>query len=193
MSKTTEAVEGILESTNKRIALLIAVLALLLAATEMLGQNAKQEAQASNIEASNLWAFFQAKTIRRQQVQVAATDNELRLLTITDEVTRTAVQAQIQRWRQDAARLDSEPETNEGRRELMVRAQAKERGRDLAQARDGWLDFCLGKSSGRDRDCIRSHHYRDHAVRLGGAWPWHPRLVTCSDRSFRTNHHGLTR
>jgi hypothetical protein len=141
MSQTTEAVEGILESTNKRIALLIAVLALLLAATEMLGQNAKQEAQASNIEASNLWAFFQAKTIRRQQVQVAATDNELRLLTITDEATRTAVQAQIQRWRQDAARLDSEPETNEGRRELMVRAQAKERGRDLAQARDGWLDF----------------------------------------------------
>ena len=47
-------------SGNKRIALLISVLALVLAFAETLGKSAQTSALASNIEASNLWAFFQA-------------------------------------------------------------------------------------------------------------------------------------
>ena len=49
---------------NKRIALLIAVLALCLAFSETLGKNAQTGSISYNVEASNLWAFFQAKTIR---------------------------------------------------------------------------------------------------------------------------------
>jgi hypothetical protein len=50
---------------NKQIALLIAVLALFLAFSETLGKSAQTTSIALNVEASNLWAFFQAKTIRR--------------------------------------------------------------------------------------------------------------------------------
>ncbi len=146
MSTTNDAVDTATEAgaettRNRRIALLIAVLALFLAASEMIGNNAKQDVQVSNVEAANLWAFFQARTIRREIVLASATEAELRLPTISDEAVRAATQAQITRWRAEAARFDSEPATREGRRELMERARAKEAERALATARDGWFDF----------------------------------------------------
>src|SRR5262245_27274023 len=57
---------------NKKIALLIAVLALFLSFSETLGKSSQTDALSFNVEASNLWAFFQAKTIRSTQVRVAA-------------------------------------------------------------------------------------------------------------------------
>src|SRR5215471_2861843 len=58
--------------SNKKIALVIAVLALLLAFSETLGKSAQTEAVNLNIKASDLWNFFQAKTIRRTVVLTAA-------------------------------------------------------------------------------------------------------------------------
>ena len=57
---------------SKRIALLISVLALVLAFAETLGMAAQTTAIDKNIEASNLWSFFQAKTIRMTVVRTAA-------------------------------------------------------------------------------------------------------------------------
>ncbi len=54
--------------SNKKIALLIAVIALFLALSETLGKGAQTESISKNVEASNLWAFFQAKSIRRTVV-----------------------------------------------------------------------------------------------------------------------------
>ena len=62
---------------NKKIALLIAVIALCLALSETLGKGAQTESIAKNVEASNLWAFFQAKSIRRTTVQTAAEQAKL--------------------------------------------------------------------------------------------------------------------
>ena len=50
---------------NKGIALLISVLALVLEFSETLGKASQTSALSYNIEASNLWAFFQAKNARR--------------------------------------------------------------------------------------------------------------------------------
>ena len=58
--------------SNKKIALLIAVIALFLALSETLGKGAQTESISKNVEASNLWAFFQAKSIRRTVVQATA-------------------------------------------------------------------------------------------------------------------------
>ena len=44
---------------------------------ETLGKGAQTESIAKNVEASNLWAFFQAKTIRRTVVQTAAEQAKL--------------------------------------------------------------------------------------------------------------------
>src|SRR5260370_8065202 len=56
-------------SENKKIALLIAVIALFLPLSETLAKGAQTEALSKNVEASNLWAFFQPRSIRRTVVQ----------------------------------------------------------------------------------------------------------------------------
>lgn len=118
------------EGSNRYVALLIAVLALGLAFSEMLGKNAEKTSMQSNIEASNLWSFFQAKTIRRASAIQAAETMELDLVGLADEARKAALQAQIGKWKQLAVRLESEPDTKEGRKELMARAIAAEKRRD---------------------------------------------------------------
>src|SRR6516164_9554331 len=74
--------------SNKRIALLIAVLALFLAISETLGKGAQTESISKNVEAANLWAFFQAKSIRRTVVQTAAEQGKLGLSTPGDDASK---------------------------------------------------------------------------------------------------------
>jgi len=112
---------------NKKIALLIAVLALVLAFSETLGKSAQTAALTLNVEASNLWAFFQAKTIRQTVIRTAAEQAEV---ASPNEKSKK----QIETWRKTADRYQSEPETNEGRKELAERAKAAEQKRDRAMA-----------------------------------------------------------
>jgi hypothetical protein len=130
--------------TNKRIALLIGVLALLLAFSEILGKNAEQDALSRNIEASNLWAFFQAKTIRGTTLRTAADAMEVELAGATDPAVRERLQKRIDGWKATIARYESEPETNEGRKELIARAKAAEARRDISSARDDKYDIVSG-------------------------------------------------
>jgi hypothetical protein len=113
--------------SNKGIALLISVLALVLAFSETLGKAAQTAGLAYNIEASNLWAFFQAKTIRQTVLRTAA--EELEAASSSDLSKK-----QIAKWRETAQRYQSEPETNEGRDQLAARAKAAEKKRDVSMA-----------------------------------------------------------
>ena len=121
--------------SNKGIALLISVIALFLAFSETLGKGAQTEALAKNVEASNLWAFFQAKSIRRTTVQAVSEHAKLSLGTVPDDATKAALQKQIDDWQKTAARYRSEPETGEGSEQLAARAKHAEHDRDLAMAR----------------------------------------------------------
>jgi hypothetical protein len=127
--------KGGLDSRNKKIALLIAVIALFLAFSETLGKSAQTAALSFNVEASNLWAFFQAKTIRRTLVETAAQAVALVANTVTDEPIKASFAKQIDAWQKTAARYRSEPETHEGSVELMERAKEAEHKRDTALAR----------------------------------------------------------
>ena len=120
---------------NKKIALLIAVLALFLAISETLGKGAQTESISKTVEASNLWAFFQANSIRRTSVQVAAEQGKLSLAGATDEATKAALQKQIDDWQKTAARYRSEPETGEGTEQLAEKAKEAEHQRDEATAK----------------------------------------------------------
>src|SRR5436305_8245301 len=121
-------------SENRRIALLIAIIALCLALSETLGKGAQTESIAKNVESANLWAFFQAKTIRRTVVQTAAEQANLGLGTLAD-AQKAATTKQIEDWQKTAARYRSEPETNEGSEQLAERAKHSEEERDLATAK----------------------------------------------------------
>jgi hypothetical protein len=121
--------------SNKKIALLIAVLALFLAISETLGKGAQTESISKNVEASNLWAFFQAKSIRRTVVQTMADQGKLILGAATDEANKVAVQKQIEDWQKTAQRYRSEPETGEGTEQLAEKAKHAEHERDEATAK----------------------------------------------------------
>jgi hypothetical protein len=132
-------------SENRKIALLIAVIALCLALSETLGKGAQTETISKNVEASNLWAFFQAKTVRRTVVQTAAEHARLGLGAAGDDAARAAAQKQIDDWQKTAARYRSEPETGEGTEQLSERARHAEEERDLATAR--YHHFELGSAA----------------------------------------------
>ena len=119
---------------NRRVALLIAVLALVLAFAETLGKSAQTAALNQNVEASNLWSFFQAKTIRMTVLRTAAEEAELTLAQVNLPKTTQAIEQRVAAWRKTAERYDSEPETGEGRKELAARAKTAEGKRDRALA-----------------------------------------------------------
>src|SRR3954465_11122291 len=74
--------------SNKKIALLIAVIALFLALSETLGKGAQTESISKNVEASNLWAFFQAKSIRSTVVQAVSDEARLSLALVGDDAAK---------------------------------------------------------------------------------------------------------
>ena len=124
---------GHVDGSNKKIALLVAILAALLAISEMGGKSSQTNALASHIDAANLWSFFQAKTIRQTTMRTAADQAEATFKD-SSQVVPAAMKAQAERWRQTAQRYESEPETGEGRKELMARAKVKEQTRDKSLA-----------------------------------------------------------
>ena len=125
---------GHIDPSNRKVALLISVLALVLAFSETLGKSAQTEALGSNVEAANLWAFYQAKTIRLTTLRIAAESFEVQVRQLPAGSAREAIEQRIAGWKKDAARYDSEPETGEGRRELAERAKAAEKKRDVSLA-----------------------------------------------------------
>jgi Domain of unknown function (DUF4337) len=140
MSEISEAIEKAKEGEhdeffNKRIALVIAILALFLAFSETLGKGAQNEANTKNIEASDLWAFFQAKDIRRTTLNVAADQTNLLAAGLTDPTAKAAVEKQIETWRKTAERYESDPKAGNGRKELEEKANDAEAERDLSLAK----------------------------------------------------------
>ena len=121
--------------SNKKIALLIAVIALFLALSETLGKGAQTEALSKNVEASNLWAFFQAKTIRRTVLQASAEGLKINPPATADDAQKAAIAKQIDDWQKTAARYRNEPETGEGSEQLAARAKRAEEERDTALAK----------------------------------------------------------
>jgi len=141
-----------IENQNKKIALLIAVIALFLAFSETLGKSAQTAALSNNVEASNLWAFYQAKTIRQTTLQASAELLKLELAKIdggsSNDALKKAMSERIDNWTRTTARYESEPmdrpvphDVNlnppygEGRRELSALALAAQAKRDTAMER----------------------------------------------------------
>lgn len=123
------------QGRNKRIALLISVIALFLAFSETLGKSAQTAALSHHVEASNLWAFFQAKTIRITTLRTAADSRRIDQAAAADPAVKEAMHKQIEGWTRTAERYEDEADPPEGRKQLMARAKAAEHKRDTALAR----------------------------------------------------------
>jgi hypothetical protein len=120
---------------NKKIALLIAVLALFLALSETLGKSAQTTAITDNVSANDLWAFFQAKTIRMTVLNTAAEQMQIASDRASDLATKERIDKTISDWKALVARYDDDAKSNEGRKQLAARAKEAEESRELALSR----------------------------------------------------------
>ena len=144
--ETTELIEHGHEKSKNRTALLISCLAMVLAIASLGGSNATKEAAHENILAANTYSFYQAKAIRQQALKIATSDLELKLA--SDPNMRPQIKElftnKIEEYQKSIARYESEPETKEGKKELLVKAKDHEAIRDHALLQDPWFDYAEG-------------------------------------------------
>jgi Domain of unknown function (DUF4337) len=128
---------------KKRAAVVIAFFAMLLAITGLGGNNATKEAINENIQASNAFNFFQAKNMRQTSLVLAANDVELAWANTPGlpESAKAALRDKLADYRKTIARYESEPETGEGKKELLVKAREHEQKRDHALKQDPYFDY----------------------------------------------------
>lgn len=115
---------------DRRIALVIAVLALFLAFSETLGKSAQTAALSDTVKASDTWAFYQARNVRQTTVATAKEVLELQLPTLTDPAVKAAATKKLEDWDKRIKRWESDPERGEGMKELREKAMALEKQRD---------------------------------------------------------------
>ncbi|GJD61841.1 DUF4337 domain-containing protein [Methylobacterium frigidaeris] len=121
---------GAVDGSNKKIALLISVLALFLALGETLAKSAQTDALGANVESANQWAYFQARTIRATVLKTASEE-----IALEPGAPPEAVKKQVEEWAKTMARWESDPASGDGRKELAAKAKAAEAKRDLSLAR----------------------------------------------------------
>lgn len=128
---------------EKAIGIYIAVLAVLLAIASMGGGNASGDASNKNIEATNTWAFFQAKNMRRHVLRLRIDELELQLKTEQQmpEANVTAINEMIASYKAQDQKLTSDPERKEGLDQLFEKAKALEAQRDLALSQGPSFDY----------------------------------------------------
>lgn len=119
---------GPLDAESKRIAILISLLALFLAIGETLAKSAQTNALSYNIEASNLYAWSQAKSVRRTMAETAAEQMEIDQQLAKDPAVKALLTKRIETWRAQAQRYQTEPKPTggEGIAELRQRAKVLE-------------------------------------------------------------------
>ena len=127
------------DRSARRIAVLIAVLAAMLAVSEMGEKSAQNAYLTHHIAASDHWSFFQAKNTRAS-VQRAAAEVMESLPGAADP----AVRARIEAARADAARLRDDPKEGDGSKQIAEHARAEEAQREHAFHRYHLFEYTVG-------------------------------------------------
>jgi hypothetical protein len=140
-----EPLEDAMDSDDKRIALLIAVLALFLALGEAGAKNAEHRATELNIEASDLYNFYQAKKVRSTIAETAAQAFEVERSATTDPQTQDAMDKQIAVWKATVAKFEKDPKTPADSLDaLQERATQASEGRELSNRKLEHFEYASG-------------------------------------------------
>ena len=110
--------------------MVISVFALLLAVNSWYGGTLSSLTLGNTIKANNVWAFYQAKSIKQTLAEQSLDDAVNR----KDTVKAEKLQAKIDRY-------ESDPKTGEGKKELMEKARKLENERDEAKQRSPWIGY----------------------------------------------------
>lgn len=109
--------------------MVINLFALLLAVNTYFGSGFSSTIMNNTIKANDIWNFYQAKSIKQTQYELAAAQ-------IEDKNPRLA-----QKFKDKAESYNSDPVTGEGKRELFAQAKALEAERDLAKKKSPWISY----------------------------------------------------
>ncbi len=123
---------------NRRTAVIIAVMAAFLAINEFAEKDAQTNYLSSHIAASDIWAQYQAKSVRR-----AVLSAEAELLQSLPSASDPAVQQRITAALARAAHMGSEP-GDDGMKQLAQHARAQEHLRDHEMHRKNMLEIASG-------------------------------------------------
>ena len=138
MERATEAHERGEVPHARRAALVIAVLAAALAIAENGAKDAQTATLTDHIAASDVWAEYQAKSVRRSVFAQTAD-----LLSALPNAADPAVAARVAHAKQEAARMQSEP-AGKGMEQLAAEAHALERSRETHEHRYEGLEKAGG-------------------------------------------------
>jgi len=110
--------------------MVISVFALLLAVNSWYGGTLSSKTLNNTIAANNVWAFYQAKSIKQTLAEQSLDDAQYR----KDTVKAEKLKAKIDRY-------ESDPKTGEGKKELFEKARKLEAERDEAKKRSPWIGY----------------------------------------------------
>ena len=140
-----EPLEDAVESEDKKVALIIAILALFLALAEAGAKNAEHRSTEQNIEASDLYNFYQAKKIRSTVVETAAQSMEAVGQSISEEKAKAAIEKQIGDWKAAVARSEKDPKSPQDSMEaILERAKVATEGRELSNRKLEHFEYASG-------------------------------------------------
>jgi len=122
---------------SRRVALVTAIYAVVLAIASLGGNNAMKEMLLAQQEASNQWAYYQSKVIREHLNRGSKMVLEAQLA--EPSTLKGAERAKFE----DLARkfADEEKRMNADKKEIEPKARAAEAERDRNQARDPYFDY----------------------------------------------------
>ena len=107
--------------------MVINVFALLLAVNAWYGGKLSSTIMNNTISANNVYAFYQAKSVKQTEYELASEQ-------VSDPKLR-------EQWKAKAASYESDPVTGEGKKELLAKAKKLEAERDLAKQRSPWIGY----------------------------------------------------
>lgn len=136
--------KGADEKFQAKISIGISAIAALLLINDLGAHNAGWDATYQHTIAINTYAFFQAKTIRQNDLNLTADTLEAIVKTSVPLVASEAKQEILSiaaKHREKAIGYDSEPSTGEGRKELLQKAKEAEKIRDEALQKGPYFDL----------------------------------------------------
>jgi hypothetical protein len=110
--------------------MVISVFALLLAVNSWYGGTLSSKVLNNTIASNNVWAFYQAKSIKQTLAEQSLDDATYR----KETENMAKLQAKIDRY-------ESDPKTGEGKKELFEKARQLEADRDEAKKRSPWIGY----------------------------------------------------
>ena len=132
------------EAFQRKCSIIISLIASMLLVNNLGSQNAAGEASYQNAAAINTYAFYQAKTVRQNDLNLAAQTLDgiaNTAVPLANESAKQNLRQQAEELRAKALGYESDTATGEGKKELLAKAKAAEKVRDQAMGKGLYFDF----------------------------------------------------